>query len=110
MTLPVFCRFGVGVGAGVGVFFIFRTTSRICPLFQIYLIEAWGHHPLIMENGISRNLILEINAARKSSKSEGPEEIIQTLPLKVSQLHYFLGKSVNHCYIMSIINFISLNS
>ena len=30
-TLPVFCRFGMGVGAGVGVFFIFRTTSRICP-------------------------------------------------------------------------------
>jgi len=26
-----FCRFGVGVGAGVGVFFIFRTTSRIPP-------------------------------------------------------------------------------
>ena len=38
MTLPVFCRFGVGVGAGVGVFFIFRTTFRIPPFSMRMII------------------------------------------------------------------------
>ena len=44
LTLPVFCRFGVGVGAGVGVFFIFRTTSRICPVAHVNTyVYGWSY-------------------------------------------------------------------
>jgi len=47
LTLPVFCRFGAGVGAGVGVFFIFRTTSRIPPNFFRCIHDNFRTHHLI---------------------------------------------------------------
>jgi len=65
LTLPVFCRFGVGVGAGVGVFFIFRTTSRIPP--NLIIIESLGdeNHMQEYENQSSES-------ENESSEDENP--------------------------------------